>query len=53
LSEEFFDASGLYFDNDRGIFASPHHDALDDGMNKELVDTKETILKRIFQRSKK
>jgi NAD(P)-dependent dehydrogenase (short-subunit alcohol dehydrogenase family) len=53
LHEEFSDVSGLYFDNDRGIFASPHPDALDDGMNKELVDTKETILKRIFQRSKK
>ncbi len=27
LSEEFADASGLYFDNDAGRFASPHPDA--------------------------
>ncbi|NKB60660.1 MAG: SDR family NAD(P)-dependent oxidoreductase [Gammaproteobacteria bacterium] len=29
LSDEFKDASGLYFDNDSGQFASPHADALD------------------------
>ena len=29
LSEEFSDASGLYFDNDVGEFSSPHQDALD------------------------
>lgn len=29
LSEEFAEASGRYFDNDAGRFASPHPDALD------------------------
>lgn len=29
LSDEFADASGQYFDNDAGRFASPHPDALD------------------------
>ena len=29
LSDEFAEATGQYFDNDRGQFASPHPDALD------------------------
>ena len=29
LSEAFHDASGTYFDNDKGCFADPHPDALD------------------------
>lgn len=29
FSAEFADASGRYFDNDRGAFASPHRDAFD------------------------
>ena len=29
LAEEFSEASGLYFDNDKGAFSDPHPDALD------------------------
>ncbi|BAN00894.1 SDR family NAD(P)-dependent oxidoreductase [Ilumatobacter coccineus] len=35
--DEFAAASGRYFDNDSGRFASPHPDALDAGMNAALV----------------
>ncbi len=44
LSEEFADANGMYFDNDRGIFASPHPDALVSGFGEAIVDTLERIL---------
>ena len=37
LSDEFADASGKYYDNDSGRFASPHRDALDDNKLRELV----------------
>lgn len=37
LSDEFNDASGKYFDNDRGIFAMPHPDALDEKMRSEVI----------------
>lgn len=37
-SGEFADASGRYFDNDSGQFASPHPDALDHGKTAALVD---------------
>lgn len=44
LSDEFADASGKYFDNDIGQFASPHPDALDPKKTQELVSVIETIL---------
>ncbi|MFW2440582.1 MAG: SDR family NAD(P)-dependent oxidoreductase [Arenicellales bacterium] len=37
LSDEFETASGLYFDNDSGQFASPHPDALDPQKSEEIV----------------
>jgi len=44
LSDEFADASGQYFDNDTGRFASPHPDALDAEKSQEVVNTIERIL---------
>ena len=37
LSDEFEGATGPYFDNDSGRFASPHLDALDLKKSKEVV----------------
>ena len=37
LDPRFADATGRYFDNDRGQFASPHPDALDPQKNEALV----------------
>lgn len=47
LSGEFNDASGRYFDNDEGRFASPHQDALDDDKCAELVAMLEALLKGV------
>jgi NAD(P)-dependent dehydrogenase (short-subunit alcohol dehydrogenase family) len=47
LSGEFTDASGRYFDNDEGRFASPHQDALDDDKCTELVAMLEALLKGV------
>lgn len=44
LDESFASASGKYFDNDRGKFASPHPDALDDNKSEVLVRAIEAIL---------
>lgn len=44
LSDEFATASGKYFDNDSGRFASPHSDALDPGKCQEIVDAIDKIL---------
>jgi len=44
LSDEFADASGEYFDNDRGQFRPPHPDALDPRKSAELVRAIETVL---------
>ena len=38
LSDEFADASGRYYDNDRKSFANPHPDALDSSKNKRLIE---------------
>ena len=43
-SEEFADATGRYFDNDRGQFAQPHPDALDASKNDQLVATIDGIV---------
>lgn len=44
LSDEFANASGKYFDNDKGRFADPHPDALDDGKCKQVLAAIEIIL---------
>ena len=44
LSEEFADASGKYFDNDSGRFASPHPDALNEENTNEVLHAIETII---------
>ena len=49
LSSEFADASGEYFDNDLGEFASPHPDALDPQKCQEVVRVIETILVKTTQ----
>lgn len=43
LSDEFGGASGQYFDNDSGRFASPHPDALDDRKVNAIVGVIEQI----------
>ena len=43
-SDEFASASGRYFDNDTGQFASPHPDALNPRKCKDTVHMIETIL---------
>jgi NAD(P)-dependent dehydrogenase (short-subunit alcohol dehydrogenase family) len=44
LSDEFTDASGQYFDNDIGKFASPHPDVLNPQKCKEIVNAIEAVL---------
>ena len=44
LSEEFESASGQYFDNDVGRFASPHSDVLDSGKSGQIVHAIEMVL---------
>lgn len=44
LSDEFSGASGQYFDNDAGQFATPHSDALDATKNQAVVTGIETVL---------
>ncbi len=43
LSDEFAEASGLYFDNDSGRFSSPHPDGLDEDKCQQVVDIIETM----------
>lgn len=44
LSDEFSDASGRYYDNDRKSFAQPHPDALDSAKNKRLIEAIERLI---------
>lgn len=44
LSEEFSDASGLYYDNDVGQFTSPHQDALNSTKITKITQTIERII---------
>lgn len=44
LSEEFANATGKYYDNDRGSFANPHPDALNSTKNKRLIDAIERLI---------
>lgn len=48
LDDEFATASGQYFDNDSGEFASPHADALDQRKSEEIVRVIETIVERVI-----
>jgi len=47
LSDEFATASGKYFDNDSGRFASPHPDALDTQKSDRVVQAIEAVLAEI------
>ncbi len=47
LSDEFAQASGKYFDNDSGQFASPHPDGLDQQKSTQIVDTIEAVLAKL------
>ena len=44
LSDEFADANAKYFDNDRGVFAMPHPDALDDELCESVVNAIEALI---------
>lgn len=44
LSDEFANASGHYFDNDKGGFGSPHSDALNDQKCKAVVTVIEELV---------
>ena len=44
LADEFAEASGLYFDNDKGHFSSPHRDALDATKCQEVTGAIEASL---------
>jgi len=48
LSEAFAAASGRYFDNDSGRFASSHPNTLDTRKSEEIVSAIETVLTRIL-----
>lgn len=50
LGEEFKAASGLYFDNDEGRFASPHPDALDEQKSEALVNSMDALLAKLGNR---
>lgn len=47
LDDEFSTASGKYFDNDSGVFAPPHPDALDTQKSGEVVKAIEHVLERL------
>lgn len=44
LSDEFANASGRYYDNDRKAFADPHPDALDAGKNRRVIEAIEQLI---------
>ncbi|MEO0378601.1 MAG: SDR family NAD(P)-dependent oxidoreductase, partial [Cyanobacteria bacterium P01_A01_bin.17] len=49
LADEFAAASGQYFDNDIGQFASPHPDAINPQKSEEIVRSIEAILAELAQ----
>ncbi len=49
LTDEFSKASGKYFDNDSGGFASPHPDALNPKKSEAIVRAIEVVLAEITQ----
>ncbi len=44
LSDEFANASGRYYDNDRKAFAPPHPDALDPAKNRRVIEAIERLI---------
>lgn len=46
LSDEFANASGRYFDNDRGQFAAPHPDAMNAAKNARLISALDELVAR-------
>jgi NAD(P)-dependent dehydrogenase (short-subunit alcohol dehydrogenase family) len=50
LADEFAGASGQYFDNDSGQFASPHPDALNPKKSEEIVRVIEGVLAETTQK---
>jgi len=44
LADEFATASGQYFDNDSGRFASPHADALNPRKSEEVISAIEAVV---------
>lgn len=44
LSDEFADASGRYYDNDRRSFSQPHPDALDTAKNRRVIAAIERLI---------
>jgi NAD(P)-dependent dehydrogenase (short-subunit alcohol dehydrogenase family) len=53
LADEFATASGQYFDNDSGQFASPHPDALNPQKSEKIVRVIEVVLADIAQSDEK
>ena len=53
LSDEFATASGRYFDNDTGQFASPHPDALDPEITTGIMQAIESVLAETLKSYKK
>ncbi|MCU7807389.1 MAG: SDR family NAD(P)-dependent oxidoreductase [Candidatus Thiodiazotropha sp. (ex Semelilucina semeliformis)] len=49
LDDEFAAASGQYFDNDSGQFASPHPDVLNQQKSEEIVRAIDAILSELTQ----
>jgi len=49
LGDEFGAASGEYFDNDSGQFASPHPDAINPRKSQEVVRIIEKVLAEMAQ----
>lgn len=47
LDDDFASASGQYFDNDKGHFASPHPDALDPIKSTDIVKAIEALLAKL------
>lgn len=47
VCDDFANASGLYFDNDKEKFVAPHPDALNDDICQSVMDKIEQILHRI------
>ena len=53
LSDEFATASGKYFDNDSGRFASPHPDAMDPEISEGIMHAIEAVLAETLESYKK
>ena len=49
LADEFAAASGRYFDNDSGRFASPHPDALNPQKSEKIVRVIEAVLAELIE----